>query len=189
MYVSNNSLVPDPELEPSILTSKPREWFWMKSGIRMSSWSESAVRFYMLGNPVIWWLGSLSIIINIIIIFTYRMCRIRKNYITEEREQTVFEERVKVIVGAWAFNYLPFFAMGRVTYTHHYYPALVMSILSIGILLEHIIRQKERAYFLQYIVLGMSVIAFLYFSPFSYGMQGPLKLYAGRKILKSWNIV
>ena len=30
----------------------------------MSSWAEKATRFYMLGNPIVWWSGSVSVVLN-----------------------------------------------------------------------------------------------------------------------------
>lgn len=203
MYITNNSLVPDPEAEPGILTSRPTEWLFMQSGIRMSSWAEKATRFYMLGNPLVWWLGSVSVILNACLAVFYFLMDKRhgnryKNY--SQRVQRYFRSkdeeyyyRVKVVVGAWAFNYLPFFLMGRVTYVHHYYPALVMSVLSTGVLLDHLLSLTSLGTKSK-VAMGLAfifclIVSFVYFSPFAYGMDGSLAKYANRQWISSWNII
>lgn len=203
MYITNNSLVPDPEAEPGILTSRPTEWLFMQSGIRMSSWAEKATRFYMLGNPLVWWLGSVSVILNVCLAIFYFLMDKRhgnryKNY--SQRVQRYFRSkdeeyhyRVKVVVGAWAFNYLPFFLMGRVTYVHHYYPALVMSVLSTGVLLDHLLSLTSLGTKSK-VAMGSAfifclIVSFVYFSPFAYGMDGSLGKYASRQWISSWNII
>ena len=96
MYITNNSLVPDPEAEPGILTSRPIQWLFMQAGIRMSSWAEQATRFYMLGNPLVWWFGSVSVILNLCLVVYYFLMDKRnggrhKNY--SQRVQHYFRSR------------------------------------------------------------------------------------------------
>jgi dolichyl-phosphate-mannose-protein mannosyltransferase len=55
MWGSNNALTPDPDKEPSQLESKPYHWPLMVRGLRMCGWSDSDVKYYLLGNPFIWW--------------------------------------------------------------------------------------------------------------------------------------
>jgi dolichyl-phosphate-mannose-protein mannosyltransferase len=63
MYYSNNALTPDPEKEPDVLTSQPWEWPILRRGLRMVGWGDSSMKFYLIGNPVVWWGGYASIIL------------------------------------------------------------------------------------------------------------------------------
>jgi dolichyl-phosphate-mannose-protein mannosyltransferase len=81
--------------------------------------------------------------------------------------------------------------MGRVTYLHHYFPALYFSIFMVPFLMDHFTRSCSSK--TQWIVFGIffssTILVFLYFSPLVYGMSGPVSAYAGRKWLASWNLV
>ncbi|XP_002054958.3 protein O-mannosyl-transferase 2 [Drosophila virilis] len=76
----------------------------------------------------------------------------------------------------WLLHYLPFWAMGRVLYFHHYFPALIFNSLLTGIMFNYIIRSLPR--WLQHVLLGtllsVLVYSFVLFSPLAYGMSGPL---------------
>jgi dolichyl-phosphate-mannose-protein mannosyltransferase len=62
MWNSNNALTPDPDKD-DILSSEPTEWPAVSVGLRMCGWGDNQVKFYLLGNPVVWWLAFSSIII------------------------------------------------------------------------------------------------------------------------------
>lgn len=190
MYITNNALVPDPELEPGILVSRAHEWFFMQKGIRMCNWADDRIKFYMLGNPIVWWSGSVSIILTFGLLGAYILIRQRKafNLLPGNFENFVF--RFKMITGAWALTYFPFFIMGRVLYVHHYYPALIFSTLNVGFVFDHFMGkrpiwvQRLASAIVVAIVLGV----FIYFSPMCYGIEGPGKAFRGRRWLNSWNL-
>lgn len=190
MYKTNNALVPDAELEPGQLVSRASEWFFMQRGIRMCSWADDRVKFYMLGNPAVWWTGSVAIISTITLCLIYAMIKQRKAYHLLPAYFDAFKYRVKMITGGWALTYLPFFVMGRVLYVHHYYPALLFSTLNVGLLFDHL--SARRSLRMQWAaVIAASIIifgVFIYFSPMCYGIEGPGKAFRGRRWLKSWNL-
>lgn len=63
MWLTNNALIQDAETEPGVLTSSPYEWPLLLSGIRMTSFEDHVTKFYMLGNPLVWWMGAMSVLI------------------------------------------------------------------------------------------------------------------------------
>lgn len=74
----------------------------------------------------------------------------------------------------WFLHYLPFVAMARVTYVHHYYPALYFAILTEGFLADHVTRKLKPRYqwgifTLLYLV---TISLFVLFKDISFGMQG-----------------
>lgn len=97
----------------------------------------------------------------------------------------------KTLFLGWFLHYIPFFIMGRVTYLHHYFPALYFSILMVPFMLEHFTANKSQR--TQWLVFGtvyaVVILVFIYFAPVAYGMKGPIANYSGRRWLKSWNLV
>lgn len=81
--------------------------------------------------------------------------------------------------------------MGRVTYLHHYFPALYFAILMQCFVLDHITSRylPEWAGMAVFLLVGAAVTAnFWYFKDFALGFDVPAKEYAGRKWLSGWNI-
>ncbi|KPU75029.1 uncharacterized protein Dana_GF21197, isoform C [Drosophila ananassae] len=76
----------------------------------------------------------------------------------------------------WVLHYLPFWAMGRVLYFHHYFPALIFNSMLTGIIFNYIIRPLPK--WIQHVLLGgvlsVLVYSFAVFSPLAYGMTGPM---------------
>ena len=86
MWTSNNALVPDPDKEKDILTSKPLEWPLMLTGLRMVSWADNAIKFYLVGNPTTW-LGStvgLVVLVGLIIFYVIRWRRQIRDFLPGE---------------------------------------------------------------------------------------------------------
>lgn len=64
MMTSNNALIPDPDKEDSI-ASKPFDWPWLWSGMRMNGWGATSTKYYLVGNPITWWLGASSLLLYV----------------------------------------------------------------------------------------------------------------------------
>lgn len=80
--------------------------------------------------------------------------------------------------------------MGRVTYLHHYFPALYFAILLVPFAIEHATaRLSKTARTAVWAVAYTSVIfTFFYLSPFAYGMEGPIDDFKGRNWRGTWNL-
>ena len=192
MWRTNNALVPDSELEPSALTSKPYHWMFLLKGLRMSGFGDDAVKFYMLGNPLIWWTSALSVTLLLFLPIGYFILKQRNLVKLAGAEiEEDFLYKLKITIGSWAFNYLPFYLMGRVTYLHHYYPALLFAILSFGFVFDHLTRNiSNRSRWI--LASGFTLLAtgvFIYYSPMAYGFTGSSEVFSkGHKLLSSWNL-
>jgi dolichyl-phosphate-mannose-protein mannosyltransferase len=81
-------------------------------------------------------------------------------------------------------------AMGRVTYVHHYYPALWFAILTMGFCLDWTTRKLNKQ--VKWAIFGTLyiVIIGLYwlFRAISFGMVGSHKQWAHLKWLDSWRM-
>lgn len=177
MYNTNKALVQEENLQPVRIVSKPHEWFIMLRGLRMNNWDDNTTKFYMMGNPVIWYLSGLCILLSPIVLLINVIRNSRNNKKTKTKD--VFE--VFMCFGGWVLHYLPFFAVQRVLYFHHYFPALFFAILGI----HYCFKNLPERYIV--VVLIASIIAYFYYSEVTYGIVGPASRLAGKKILKTWD--
>lgn len=69
---SNNALVPDPDKE-DILASSPSDWPTLYLGLRMCGWADNQTKYYLVGNPIVWWTGTASLIIAAFVVVGYLM--------------------------------------------------------------------------------------------------------------------
>ena len=90
----------------------------------------------------------------------------------------------------WFLHYLPFVIMSRVTYVHHYYPALYFAILSFGFLTDWLLRNRIKQ--VQIVMYGMFytliVGLYIFFIPICWGMTGSNKQYSRMKWFDSWRV-
>ncbi|KAI8640021.1 Dolichyl-phosphate-mannose-protein mannosyltransferase-domain-containing protein [Parasitella parasitica] len=190
MWNTNNALIPDPD-KNDILSSGPTEWPMVTTGLRMCGWDSKTVKFYLLGNPSVWWPSFLSIVAYIAAIGVY-VVRQRRQHIDMTPDRWAnFTSVGKLFFLGWFFHYIPFFMMGRVTYIHHYFPALYFSVFMVPFLLEHFFvkASSKTRHVIFAVVLGLVIANFIHFAPFSFGMTGDIKNYSNRLWLNSWNLI
>lgn len=191
MYLTNNALTPDPELEPGILTSTPYDWPFLQKGIRMSSWDDSAVKFYMLGNPIVWWSSGFSVLFLLTLIGIHHLIKKRNPLYLNPLKQLRLSNAAQVCIGGWLLHYLPFYLMGRVTYLHHYFPSLLFAIMSFGLLMDHLsfTWNNKIKWLMSIVMIGTVTAVFVFFAPICYGIEGPSREFQSRHWLKSWNLI
>lgn len=79
MMTSNNALIPDQD-KYDILASKPIDWPLLRYGLRMCGWGDTDMKFYLIGNPIIWWSGTASLFIGVLVLLVYLM-RLQRKYV------------------------------------------------------------------------------------------------------------
>ncbi|KAJ1966191.1 Protein O-mannosyltransferase 2, partial [Dispira parvispora] len=190
MAATNNALIPNRD-KIDILSSEPSEWPFLTLGLRMCGWDDNRVKFYLLGNPVIWWACSAAMLVFPFIFFYYVIRQARHYRDWRKGEWDQFFHNAKLLWGGWALHYLPFFVMGRVTYLHHYFPAVYFSMLFLAFMIDHFMGRIAGGRFRDPVILCAATIAlgvFWYFSPFTFGFDYPAKELASRQWRASWNI-
>ncbi|OIR57543.1 MAG: dolichyl-phosphate-mannose-protein mannosyltransferase [Amphiamblys sp. WSBS2006] len=189
MFNTNNALVPDSELEPCVLTTKPSQWMFLHKGIRMSGWDDSMPKFYMLGNPIVWWLSGAAVFATAALLLGYTAMR-KHGVLAETASNAFFIRAAPFCLLAWGMHFFPFFVLGRVLYLHHYFPCLFYAILCLGLLFDHLLPPKQNIRLTAMsAILAVATSAFIRFSPMCYGIEGPAKVFAeGRKWRESWNL-
>ena len=139
---------------------------------------------YLLGNPVIWW-GNIVFLIIFLMVYTWSSLKVQRGVmespaVAEERETTLLAAAWLFL--GWCLHYIPFWAMGRVLYVHHYYPALLFSSMLSAVLLDYITRALARllpnfisstlSQTVMVVTLSSCWYSFYIFSPLAYGMTG-----------------
>ncbi|OHE96124.1 dolichyl-phosphate-mannose-protein mannosyltransferase [Colletotrichum orchidophilum] len=189
MMTSNNALVPDPDKQDD-LASQWWQWPILNVGLRMCGWDDGIVKYFLLGNPLVYW-GSTAGLGVFALVVAWYLVRWQRGYndLNSKEIDQIHYAGLYPVAG-WFLHYLPFVVMARVTYVHHYYPALYFAILTFGFLADWFLRNKAQAF--QYGVYGVlyaTVIGlYILFSPICFGMTGPNKQYSYLKWFDSWRI-
>jgi dolichyl-phosphate-mannose-protein mannosyltransferase len=189
MMTSNNALVPDPDKQDD-LASQFWQWPLLHVGLRMCGWDDSIVKYFLLGNPLVYW-GSTASLFMIALLVVWYGVRWQRGY--DDLKQSDIDQihyaALYPVLG-WFLHYLPFVAMARVTYVHHYYPALYFAILGFGFCADWMLRNQAKA--IQYATYGILYAAtiglYIYFMPICWGMVGPNKEYNYMKWFESWRV-
>ncbi|ORX92558.1 PMT-domain-containing protein [Basidiobolus meristosporus CBS 931.73] len=190
MWKTNNALVPDSDRIDK-LASAPVDWPLLNTALRMCSWGNEDTKYWLIGHPVIWWGGAASIVIFASIyaaqvIASQRNILLFRNSIRANK----FLQVGKMLFTGWFLHYFPFFLMGRVTYLHHYFPALYYAIFMTSFLIDF--GTRERSSLIQWAVLVGALVllagVFVYFAPFAFGFDYPAKDLESREWLRSWEL-
>ncbi|KAK0127661.1 Protein O-mannosyltransferase 2 [Cadophora gregata f. sp. sojae] len=189
MMTSNNALVPDPDKQDD-LASAFWQWPILNVGLRMCGWDDSIVKYFLLGNPLVYW-GSTAALGGLALLVAWYLVRWQRGY-TELKQWDIDQIHYAGLypVLGWFLHYIPFVGMGRVTYVHHYYPALYFAILNLGFIVDWMTRNQIRN--IQYIVYGILYAAtiglYIFFMPICWGMVGPNKEYSYMKWFETWRV-
>lgn len=130
-------------------------------------WQNQNSRIYLLGNPLIWWLASLAVIVAIFGLILRKL---------------IPSKTILILLAGYFINLLPFIFIGRVMFLYHYLIALIFSILILVYLLERTPRFRINSI----ILTVLAIISFIYFSPLTYGLTLPEWALSARVWFSSW---
>ena len=189
MMTSNNALVPDPDKQDD-LASKWWQWPILNVGLRMCSWDDKITKYFLLGNPFVYWVSTASLgVVGVMTLWYILRWQRGVRKLTQEDIDQIHYSGLYPILG-WFLHYLPFVVMARVTYVHHYYPALYFAILTLGFLVDFVLRERPRV--VQYAAYGVlyTIVTGLYvfFIPICWGMTGSNQQYKYMKWFDTWRI-
>lgn len=189
MMTSNNALVPDPDKQDD-LASQFWQWPILNVGLRMCGWDDSTVKYFLLGNPLVYW-GSTASLSIVGLMVAWYLVRWQRGYndLKQVDIDQIHYAALYPILG-WFLHYMPFVAMARVTYVHHYYPALYFAILTLGFVADWMLGNKMKN--LQYAIYGVlyatTIGLYIFFMPICWGMVGPNRQYSYMKWFDSWRV-
>jgi dolichyl-phosphate-mannose-protein mannosyltransferase len=189
MMTSNNALVPDSDKQDD-LASQFWQWPILNVGLRMCGWDDATVKYFLLGNPLVYW-GSTASLGVIALLVAWYLVRWQRGY--DELKQADIDQihyAGLYPVAGWILHYLPFVAMARVTYVHHYYPALYFAILVFGFVADWTLKNQAKA--VQYSIYGVlyatTIGLYVLFMPISWGMEGQNRQFAYLKWFDAWRV-
>ena len=192
MMTSNNALVPDPDKQDD-LASQFWQWPVLNVGLRMCGWDNNIVKYFLLGNPIVYWGSTLSLAVFGAMMAWY-LVRWQRGYdeLKASEIDQIHYAGLYPVVG-WFLHYLPFVAMARVTYVHHYYPALYFAILTMGFIMDWmtkpLARKDKRMEWAIYGVLYVLVTGlFVLFRAIVFGMEGDNQKWKHLKWFDKWRI-
>ncbi|GAU97180.1 hypothetical protein RvY_08523 [Ramazzottius varieornatus] len=187
--------------ETEMAVSRPWQW---PINLRGQFFSGAEHRVYLLGNPIIWWT-------NIAVWIAYGLLEVfvavrRKRKVVVPVEIEYYAEKFlpacRWIFFGWFVHYIPFFAMGRILYYHHYFPAHLFACMLTGLVLEFSIdvvcifaTRTTVLNLARFAVFFTGLLALAYsfylFYPLAYGMSGPFaddprSVVHGLRWLKTW---
>lgn len=180
MWNGNNGLTPKPGKRDHLI-SAPSSWMLLEKGLRMCNWSDESVKYYLLGNPVVWWSVAVAMFFYIVHFSIYAMKLGIDGYAVYSEGEHI--KTTGLLFLGWVLHYVPFFMMGRVTYLHHYFPALTVGTLTVAKMID--------AYQSRAVAIAMMILItanFIYFAPLSYGFTGPAQQMEGRMWREGWKI-
>ncbi len=154
-------------------SSKWYSWPFMTRPVYYWNKVENAkeARIYFFGNPLIYWMSTVGILILLFNLF---------GSLFKGKRETVF-----MISGGYLLNFLPFIGIGRVMFLYHYLSALIFAILAFVFLLDRIGNPKKKKTAFAVFLIA-SLVVFIYFSPLTYGLPLTQEQYNSRVWLPSW---
>jgi dolichyl-phosphate-mannose-protein mannosyltransferase len=138
------------------------------------------VKYFLLGNPAVYWGSTAALGIFALMVLWY-LVRWQRGYNDlKQADIDQFHYAGLYPVIGWFLHYLPFVAMGRVTYVHHYYPALYFAILVSGFCIDFATRKLKR----DVLIIGL----FWLFRAVCFGMEGSSTQWKHLKWFSQWRI-
>jgi len=130
-------------------------------------------RIYLIGNPLIWWLGFLAVIFAILALL----------YELRFKEKTIYFQPLLILIFGYLLNLLPYLGISRPAFLYHYFPSFIFMSLITGFLLWIFLERKPLILIFIFVVL---ISSFIYFAPLSYGLPMSDVEYNARVWLPSW---
>jgi len=159
------------------------EWPFMRGSLLY--WSESQggkfSSIYLMGNPIIWFVGLIGVMIGLFVVVRSLLFRAEGNLL---RSPLFF------LVVCYAMFFLPFLFVARFTLLYHYFPSLIFSIILFAVLFEGVLSRfpKKTARVLLAGILLLVFAGFLLYLPLSYGIPLFADEFFFRMFLPIWQM-
>lgn len=136
--------------------SQARDWPWCLRGLPFWEKKDEGRRMYLLGCPTAW-IGSLMVTLAAGVWLGAKLFWEHRTMPSFTRLLMSHANRQVYLFSAYSLHYLPFFAMSRSLYLHHYLPAQHFSVLAMTVFLDELARRHEGTR-RQWIPLGIALV-------------------------------
>ncbi|XP_049830868.1 protein O-mannosyltransferase 1 isoform X1 [Schistocerca gregaria] len=120
-------------------SSEPLEWPSMTRGIAYWVSPHSNAQVHLLGNLVVWYSGTVSLLLYAIFLCVYVLRRRRQCYDLNKDAWHKFVTIGEILLVGYLFHYIPFFFVERTLFLHHYLPAFTFKVLLTAAMVEHML--------------------------------------------------
>mgnify|MGYP002787322313 FL=1 len=165
--------IADPNYKPSERTPEEKE-----EEQRLRKLYESKFRsaqIYLLGNPLVWYASTISVALFIFFTLWNRLAEKRGTPITVLQQLYKGQSTAGFLFMAWVFHWVPFFAMQRQLFLHHYLPALYFAVLLFAVQVNHWFHAKRVPVKAQWavcaIVFTLTALLFVMYAPITFGLK------------------
>lgn len=195
MMATNNALIPETD-KLDHLTSAAWQWPTLNVGLRLCGWGDDNIRYFLLGTPLSTWASSAAVVL-FAVLFVLLVLRWQRQYndLSKPSDFNLFLIGGVFPMLAWGTHFVPFVIMSRVTYAHHYLPALYFALLVLSYIFDaglkswSVTRSNQVLRLTIYALFGISVIGcFFYYGPISFGMEGAISDFQYLDWLPHWYI-
>ena len=147
-------------------------WSWplMKRPIYFWNSSTSAAKMYSVGNPVVWWGGTLLFVVVLVNLILSRV-----TYLTVQPVPTRQRPSFWLPIVGFVASYAPLADVSRVLFMYHYFTPLIFSLILVVLWLDYVgwmhadgLRHQRASY---YIVIVALVLGFVSIAPLTYGLE------------------
>ncbi|TGZ48720.1 Protein O-mannosyltransferase 1 [Temnothorax longispinosus] len=119
-------------------SSGPFEWPLMSRGIAYWVSNDSNAQVHLLGNIIIWYSGTISVIVYVTLLIFYLMRRRRQCFDIPEEEWEKFVNNAYVLLAGYFLHFLPYLFVERTLFLHHYLPAFIFKVLLTAATIDHL---------------------------------------------------
>ncbi len=158
-------------------------WTWPIMKVAPFYWVGDGATIYLLGNPVIWWGGSILFFGILLILLISRQTHLKLD------PPPHYSVTLWLPLVGYVMSYLPLFGVQRVLFLYHYLTPLIFSLATVllwmdqaGWIRSNNLREQRKSY---YVVIGLMVAGFLFVAPLSYGLPGSLNS-SLTQMVRSW---
>jgi dolichyl-phosphate-mannose-protein mannosyltransferase len=173
---------------------------WPLMGKLLPYWldEKSNAQVTLIGNPVMWWVASVGIVVFLAVTAVHLLRRRREIFDLPHAEFHQWWTSGIVLLVGWLAHYIPYFILSRVLFLHHYLPAVPFKLMLLAAVCEHFYIWLKRfpgpislLYHLLISLLLLSFfVSFIVFAPFTYGYPGLSRdQIEWRKWYHSWDLL
>jgi len=138
--------------------SDPSEWPFLTRGVAYFIAKDSNRQVHLLGNLVVWYTGTLSLLLYCALLVFYLLRRQRLIYDIDDGEFTSYITGGEVFLSGYLFHYLPYYFCDRTVFLYDYLPAYIYKLMLTAHFLSHCVHLVSRAIPGRYLRVVLTVV-------------------------------
>lgn len=142
----------------------------MKRPIYFWNSSSAVARMYSVGNPVVWWGGTLLFVVVLVNLLLARVTQF-----TPQPDPGRQRPRFWLPIVGFVAAYAPLADVSRVLFMYHYFTPLIFSLILVVLWLDYVgwthgdgLLHQRVSY---YVVIAVLVLGFATLTPLTYGLE------------------